>query len=137
MKPSALTMKLLVPIGLTLSSTILLLKQKATSQRKIDENILRLRRNDPILDIGSAFKIVEPNYPKPRTLSRMPIGVRDMGFNTATNLFLMIGMKSQYKNKIVCPECGKKTVQSLMMDTIIVSLWTVAIPTTQTKKKSK
>jgi len=38
----------------------------------------------------------------------MPSGVRDMGSNTATNLFLMIGMKSQYKNKIVCPECGKK-----------------------------
>jgi hypothetical protein len=47
MKPSALTMKLLVPIGLTLSSTILLLKQKVTSQKKIDENILQLRRNDP------------------------------------------------------------------------------------------
>ena len=44
----------------------------------------------------------------PRTLSLMPSGVRDMGSNTATNLFLMIGMKSQYKNKIVCPECGKK-----------------------------
>ena len=38
----------------------------------------------------------------------MPSGVRDMGSNTATNLFLMIGMKSQYKNKIVCPECNKK-----------------------------
>ena len=47
MKPSALTMKLLVPIGLTLSSTILLLKQKVISQKKIDENILQLRRNDP------------------------------------------------------------------------------------------
>ncbi len=29
----------------------------------------------------------------------MPIGVRDMGFNTATNLFLMIGMTTQEKIK--------------------------------------
>ena len=47
MKPSALTMNLLAATGLTLSSTILLLKQRVTSQKKIDENILRLRRNDP------------------------------------------------------------------------------------------
>ena len=46
MKHSALTMKLLAP-KLTLYSTILLLKRRGTSQRKIDENILRLRRNDP------------------------------------------------------------------------------------------
>ena len=26
----------------------------------------------------------------------MPIGVRDMGFNTATNLFLMIGMTTDF-----------------------------------------
>ena len=38
----------------------------------------------------------------------MPIGVRDMGFNTVRNLSLKIGMKSQYKVKEVCPECGKK-----------------------------
>jgi len=38
----------------------------------------------------------------------MPIGVRDMGFNTVRNLSLKIGMKSQYKIKEVCPECGKK-----------------------------
>ena len=29
----------------------------------------------------------------------MPIGVRDMGLNTATNLFLMIGMTKQEKIK--------------------------------------
>jgi twinkle protein len=38
----------------------------------------------------------------------MPIGVRDMGSNTVKNLFLTIGMKSSYKAKKVCPECGKK-----------------------------
>ena len=38
----------------------------------------------------------------------MPIGVRDMGFNTVKNLFQKIGMKSSYKAKKVCPECGKK-----------------------------
>ena len=65
----------------------------------------------------------------------MPIGVRDMGFNTAINLFLMIGMKSQYKNKIVCPECGKKNCAALMMDTTIASQWIADTPTTQTKRK--
>ena len=38
----------------------------------------------------------------------MLLGVRDMGFNTVRNLSLTIGMKSQYKVKEVCPECGKK-----------------------------
>ena len=38
----------------------------------------------------------------------MPSGVRDMGSNTVTNLFLTIGMKSSYKAKKVCPDCGKK-----------------------------
>ena len=47
MKHSVLTMKLFAATSLTLSSTILLLRQKVTSQKKIDENILRLRRNDP------------------------------------------------------------------------------------------
>ena len=47
MKQSALTMKLLAATSLTLFSTISLLKRKATSRKKIDENILRLRRNDP------------------------------------------------------------------------------------------
>ena len=56
MKPSALTMKLLVPIGLTLSSTILLLKQRVTSQKKIDENILRFKKKRPDLDIRFCFQ---------------------------------------------------------------------------------
>ncbi len=47
MKRLPLIMKLLAPISLTLSSTILLWKRKATSPKKIDANTLRLRRNDP------------------------------------------------------------------------------------------
>ena len=56
MKHSALTMKLLAPISLTLYSTVLLLKRRATSRNKIDENILRLRRNGPDLDIRFCFQ---------------------------------------------------------------------------------
>ena len=43
MKLSALTMKSLAPIALTLSSTVLLWKRKATSRKKIDASILQLR----------------------------------------------------------------------------------------------
>ena len=47
MKASALTIKLLAPISLTLSSTILLWKRRAISRKKIDANTLLLRRQDP------------------------------------------------------------------------------------------
>lgn len=47
MKVSALTIKFLAPISLTLSSTILLWKRRAISQKKIDANTLLLRRQDP------------------------------------------------------------------------------------------
>ena len=38
----------------------------------------------------------------------MPIGVRDMGFSIAINLFLMIGMTSKYVKKTECPQCKSK-----------------------------
>ena len=56
MKLSALTMKSLAPIALTLSSTILLLKRRATSRKEDRRKHLAIKEKRPDLDIRFCFQ---------------------------------------------------------------------------------
>ena len=107
MKLSALTMKSLAPIASDFILNNFIVETKGYFSKEDRRKHLAIKEKRPDLDIRFCFQNSRTKLSSQELISYAK-WCESMGSNTATNLFPMIGMKSQYKNKIVCPECGKK-----------------------------